>query len=198
MPVVGLRQLSRETREVIEQLEKDGEPVVVTRHGRPIAALTPVSEREAAALALAIVPEFVASRERAARSIEAGEGKPVSELLAEFEAEDAKLEPDEEEAEEFERFVIPTALIAYVARVAARTIPRALAGEEPIQTLNLRLADLLVRDSLVSVYERVRTVNENIIAEVGTEAGEVSLDDYVSELERVAEVQQLASRSPTT
>lgn len=196
MPVVGLRQLSRETREVIEQLEKDGEPVVVTRHGKPIAALTPVSEQDAAALALAVVPEFVASRERAARAIEAGEGKPASELLAEFEAEDAGLEPDEEEAEEFEYLVIPTSLVAHVAGAAAQSIPDDLASEEPVQTLNIRIADLLVRDSLIAASERVRVVNANIIAEVGSKSGDVSLSDYVSELKRVADVQQLALRSP--
>ena len=40
MPVIGIRQLSREASGVINELEDSGEPVVVTKQGRPVATLT--------------------------------------------------------------------------------------------------------------------------------------------------------------
>jgi prevent-host-death family protein len=210
MPIVGLRELSRETRQVIEQLEKDGEPVVVTRHGKAVAALTPVSDRQAAALALALVPEFTSIRDDAKQAIAAREGKPASQLLAELEAEDAAQETAGEAVvveavlvdqhliravDEPEPVAIPNSLTRQIAIRLARSIigvPRS----PSIETLSTDLADVFVRDSLSSAVERVRRVNENIIAEVRGEGGELSEATYASELKRVTEAERLTSRSP--
>jgi prevent-host-death family protein len=196
VPIVGLRQLSRETRDVLEQLEQDGEPVVVTRHGKPIAALTAVSEEQAAAFALAVVPEFVASRDRAAEAIAAGEGEPASQLLAELDAEDD--DQDRENGGELDEVDIPSSLVEQVAEVVARDIPvdATLTREDPVQTAYMAYITNVVQGSLLSVFERVRTVNQNIIEEASGETGELSANAYASELERVAAAEALALRSP--
>jgi len=40
---VGLRELQRQPGAVLEQIEQDGTAAVLTRHGRPIAALIPIA-----------------------------------------------------------------------------------------------------------------------------------------------------------
>jgi prevent-host-death family protein len=58
MPFIGIRDLSRQTSRVIKEFEATGEPVVVTREGRPIGALMPISEAQLQDLALATAPQF--------------------------------------------------------------------------------------------------------------------------------------------
>lgn len=58
MPIVGIRELSRETAGVIELLQNSGEPVVITKQGKPIATLAPVDEAEAQNLVLSLAPEI--------------------------------------------------------------------------------------------------------------------------------------------
>jgi len=198
MPIVGLRQLSRETGDVIEQLEKDGEPVVVTRHGKPIAALTAVSEEQAAAFALALVPEFVASRNRASQAIAAGEGRPASDLLAEVEAEE--VEEVEEAQQNLEQSGQPEEQLETAVAIEELDIPASLVeqlAEGALRDLDGRTAyqayvDTVVRASMVSVFERVRAVNLHIIDEVADEGGGLNFAAYTTELQRVAAVEALA------
>lgn len=194
MPVIGLRQLHRDTREVIERLEKEGEVMVITRQGKPIAELRPVSEEQIAGYALALAPEFVASRERAEAAIQAGDGQPASEVLAEFEAED-----EQDEENEFEIFQTSTEaflrdpVIADISRqVAALSGAGAMAGAAPIQSLNATLFLTLARDSLAAAAEKVRRVNEGIVIRSGPQ---ISVEHYVSELSRVTESERLAART---
>jgi prevent-host-death family protein len=58
MPVIGIRELSRETASVIEGLVESGEPVVVTKQGKPVAALTTVDPSQAQDLVLSLAPEI--------------------------------------------------------------------------------------------------------------------------------------------
>lgn len=206
MPIVGLRQLSRETGDVIEQLEKDGEPVVVTRHGKPIAALTAVSEEQAAAFALALVPEFVASRNRASQAIAAGEGRPASDLLAEVEAEEVEEveeaqqnleqsgQPEEqlETAVAIEELDIPASLVEQLAEGALRDLVPNIYWTLDGRTAYQAYVDTVVRASMVSVFERVRAVNLHIIDEVADEGGGLNFAAYTTELQRVAAVEALA------
>lgn len=56
MPVIGLRQLSRETAKVVKELQESGEPLVITKQGVPIATLTPVDASEAQNIVLGLAP----------------------------------------------------------------------------------------------------------------------------------------------
>ena len=58
MPVIGVRQLSRETADVIKGLQSSGEPVVITKQGKPIATLTAVDATEAQNLVLGLAPDI--------------------------------------------------------------------------------------------------------------------------------------------
>jgi antitoxin (DNA-binding transcriptional repressor) of toxin-antitoxin stability system len=58
VPVIGVRQLTRETAAVLKQLESDREPVVITRQGRPVATLAAVNPDEVRDLVLGLAPEL--------------------------------------------------------------------------------------------------------------------------------------------
>jgi prevent-host-death family protein len=58
MPVIGLRDLSRKTAEVVKELQSNGEPVIITKQGKPIATLTAVDETEAQNLVLSLAPDI--------------------------------------------------------------------------------------------------------------------------------------------
>lgn len=58
MPVIGVRELSRETADVIKGLQSSGEPVVITKQGKPIATLTAVDATEAQNLVLGLAPDI--------------------------------------------------------------------------------------------------------------------------------------------
>jgi prevent-host-death family protein len=188
MPVVGLRDLSRKTHDVVERLERDGEPLVVTRHGKPIAVLRSVSEEDAASLAFAVAPELVADRERAAAEIDQGEGEPATDLLAEFEAEE---EEDGKEPEP-DKIEIPVSLIEQVRVTVTESQPAAAAmsaGE--LARLNEYIV-VLAEGSIRSVLERVRNVNSNLLAEVKTEPADSQEDVYVKRVEELAIAERLA------
>lgn len=67
LSVIGSRTLQRETKDVLDRIQDSGEPVVIFRHGRPAAALVPIDETQARALALASSPEIRARRTEAAK-----------------------------------------------------------------------------------------------------------------------------------
>jgi prevent-host-death family protein len=61
MAFVGIRTLSRDTSRVIKEFEETGEPVILTREGKPIGALVPVDERQVEELVLTTASEFRAA-----------------------------------------------------------------------------------------------------------------------------------------
>lgn len=58
MAFVGIRELSRDTSRVIREFEESGEPLIVTREGKPIGALMPVTEGQVQDIVMATAPEF--------------------------------------------------------------------------------------------------------------------------------------------
>jgi prevent-host-death family protein len=217
MPVVGLRQLSRETRTVVKQLDTDGQPVVITDRGRPVAALVAITEQDAAAYALAVTPEFAASRDRATAAIAAGQGKPASRIRAELEARESRRNRSESSREQDQAtdamcangqamqttrglahvatslagVSFPPSLLNDVMRIALGEATAAGLSEPDVRRANEELVKTLLRESVAGVAERVRAVNENIVAELGG-ANDLSLTTYTSELEQVASAERLA------
>jgi antitoxin (DNA-binding transcriptional repressor) of toxin-antitoxin stability system len=86
MAVVKMRELLRKPKPVFEELERSGEPVVLTRDGEAIAALFPVDREQAAEIAMAALPEFVQSRDRARNARREGRTASAAEFLQDFES----------------------------------------------------------------------------------------------------------------
>jgi prevent-host-death family protein len=85
MPVVGIREFSRTLSEVIARVEK-GETVLLTRHGKPTAAILPIQGDRLEALTLAAAPKFVMEAAESVEELRAGGSSDLDELLAEAEA----------------------------------------------------------------------------------------------------------------
>ena len=89
METVGVRDLANRASAVLDQLEHGGQPVIVTRRGRPIAVLSAIDAEEFYDYVLAHSPEFVAGRKAAEERFARGEyGKPLDDVIAELDAED--------------------------------------------------------------------------------------------------------------
>jgi len=71
-----MRDLSRHASDVVEEVVRSGRPALVTRHGRPVAALIRVDEAALEDWILANAPEFVEGTQRADE--EAARGETVS------------------------------------------------------------------------------------------------------------------------
>lgn len=121
MAVVGIRELSHSTSRVIRNFEKTGEPVIVTREGRPIGALVPVDQAQLQDIALATAPELRKAFARAAADIEAGRTRPIEDVARDYGVE----VPEEEEVEEGESFVehAEEASAAVGAELPSETVP---------------------------------------------------------------------------
>ena len=90
MAVVSVRALLRDAAKVFEGVEQDKEPVLITRRGRPFAALVPVDPERAEAMILSSMPEFVESRRLAENAHAEGRTTPLAEVLRELDAEEAE------------------------------------------------------------------------------------------------------------
>ena len=76
MPHISIRELQRNAGGVVADVAASGRPAVVTKHGRPVAAVVPISEEDLEDWVLANAPQFAA--DRAAADDELAAGKTVS------------------------------------------------------------------------------------------------------------------------
>jgi antitoxin (DNA-binding transcriptional repressor) of toxin-antitoxin stability system len=124
MAIISMRELSREPRKVLEALESldDAEACLITRHGKPLAALVPVGDADAEEFLIAASPELAQSRRDADQALAAGNTVSLSEfaerLGVDLEAEDALAAEDVEE------------LIEEVASEAQAALAQAGTGED--------------------------------------------------------------------
>jgi antitoxin (DNA-binding transcriptional repressor) of toxin-antitoxin stability system len=86
MAIVKMRELLRNPKSVFEELERSGEPVLLTRDGQAVAALFPVDPERAEQIAMAALPEFVQSRARARNARSEERTASAAELLGDFES----------------------------------------------------------------------------------------------------------------
>lgn len=84
MAVVGIRELANGLSKYIEMVETTGEPLVITRHGKPIAAMQVLDQERLEALVLATAPQFVQDFERADRELAEGKTRSTDEVRAEL------------------------------------------------------------------------------------------------------------------
>jgi prevent-host-death family protein len=83
MSFVGVRELSRGISKTLDKLQRDREPVIITNHGRPVAALVAVDQHNLEDLVLAATPEAARRREAADDAIAAGRGIRLGDIPGE-------------------------------------------------------------------------------------------------------------------
>lgn len=93
MAVVGVRELVRNARAVIEEVERTGRPTIVTRRGRLAVALVPLDEREIEDYVLATSPSFVRGMREAERDLRRGRTRSLASLVDEPQGAAAATDP---------------------------------------------------------------------------------------------------------
>ncbi|HUR18483.1 MAG TPA: type II toxin-antitoxin system Phd/YefM family antitoxin [Acidimicrobiales bacterium] len=85
MSTVSIRDLANNASAVVDEVATSGRPAVVTKHGKPVAAVVPIDQAALEDWVLANAPEFVANMAEADEEIAKGiRGKPLGEVLAEL------------------------------------------------------------------------------------------------------------------
>jgi len=82
MAVVNVRELSRRTSSVLNKVTSSNCPTLVTRGGRPVAALVPIDPGALEDWVLATAPEFVAGMRAADRELRTGKTVSLETFLA--------------------------------------------------------------------------------------------------------------------
>lgn len=96
---VGIRELARQASQVVAQVETTGRPMLITRHGKPVAALIPIDESELEDWILANAPEFVRARDEADAEIARGDrGRSLDEVIEEIEGRGPAKKPRRDRA----------------------------------------------------------------------------------------------------
>jgi prevent-host-death family protein len=81
MGTIGIRDLSRNASRVIDQVSSTGNPMIVTKHGRPVAAVVAVDADALEDFVLATAPEYAADRRAADRDLAAGRTRPAAAVI---------------------------------------------------------------------------------------------------------------------
>ena len=82
---MGIREFARHVSRYVERVETTGRPIVLTRHGKPVAALIAIDAADLEDFVLAHAPNFVANLRDADRELAAGKTRPLEQALAEVE-----------------------------------------------------------------------------------------------------------------
>lgn len=83
MAMISVRDLQRNAKDIFDKVEGDSEPMVITRRGRPIAALMPVNQIQAEAILVSTSAEFIESREHAENARSEGRTVSLQQVLSE-------------------------------------------------------------------------------------------------------------------
>jgi prevent-host-death family protein len=78
MGTIGIRGLSRNASQVIDQVSSTGNPMIVTKHGRPVAAVVAIDPDALEDFVLATAPEYVAARRAADADLAADRARPAA------------------------------------------------------------------------------------------------------------------------
>lgn len=89
MPTVSIRELANNVSSVVASVAETGRPTVVTKHGRPVAAVVPIDQDDLEDFVLANAPEFVAGRHQANADLAAGRTRSLDKVLADLDDNDA-------------------------------------------------------------------------------------------------------------
>ena len=86
MPFVNVRELHNRTAEILRKV-KEGDPVFVTRYGKPIAIIRSLSEEDLEGIVMLSDPKLRKGLEEARDDVAAGRVFDLNALLSETEAE---------------------------------------------------------------------------------------------------------------
>jgi prevent-host-death family protein len=84
MTTIGVRELARNASRVVDDVGRSRRPVIVTVHGKPVAAVIPLNEDELEDYVLAYGEEFIRDRLEAERDLVAGRTHALDDVLAEL------------------------------------------------------------------------------------------------------------------
>jgi PHD/YefM family antitoxin component YafN of YafNO toxin-antitoxin module len=84
---IGVRELARHASAIINDIEQNKEPALVTRRGRPVVYMLPVDSDEFEDFVLAHASQFVEGRAGADAELAAGETVSLADVRADLEAE---------------------------------------------------------------------------------------------------------------
>lgn len=80
MDSFGIREFSQHTSQIVNELTRTGEPVVITHSGRPVALVSPINTDELEDFVLANAPQFVQSYVAADRELKQRKTSSIEEL----------------------------------------------------------------------------------------------------------------------
>jgi PHD/YefM family antitoxin component YafN of YafNO toxin-antitoxin module len=87
MSTIGVRELARHASSIINDIEQNKEPALITRHGRPVVYMLPVDSAEFEDFVLTHAPQFVEGMATADAELATGETVPLTDVRAELEAD---------------------------------------------------------------------------------------------------------------
>jgi antitoxin (DNA-binding transcriptional repressor) of toxin-antitoxin stability system len=88
MSTIGVRELARHASSVINDIEQNKEPALVTRRGRPVVYMLPVDSVEFEDFVLAHAPQFVGGMATADVELATGETMSLPEARAALETDE--------------------------------------------------------------------------------------------------------------
>lgn len=88
MQTYGIRELQRRSSEIVDELERSRRPALVTRHGKPVAVLSPIDEDALEDFILANASEYVASMGEADEDGRSGHTRALADVVAELDCAD--------------------------------------------------------------------------------------------------------------
>lgn len=86
MGIVSIRELSRNTSSVVDDVARTGRPALVTKHGAPVAAVVPVDADDLEDLVLSKAPEYLADMAAADEDLAAGRTRSAADVFDELDA----------------------------------------------------------------------------------------------------------------
>jgi prevent-host-death family protein len=93
MAAVNVRELARNTSKVIDDVERSKRPAIITRSGRPVAAVVPIDFDALEDWILANAPVFVEGMQQAEEEFRRGETISMDELFARIARKSAAKKP---------------------------------------------------------------------------------------------------------
>lgn len=88
MSTIGVRELARHASSIINDIEQNKEPALITRRGRPVVYMLPIDSAEFEDFVLAHAPHFIEGMVAASSELAAGETVSLAEVRAELEADE--------------------------------------------------------------------------------------------------------------